>query len=330
MKSKTWPFLCLFLSLSLSASAASLSLRDEGSEKISIASRADKTALWPGDLLTYTVQVLHDADVELVVDYLNPEKLSLNPFVIRSLAFDERARGDKKKLLEITFLLSTYETGKNELAIPAFNLFYFRREPGFKKSDLQESIAQTVRVPPFPVGLRSTLSGSQLKLRDYKPFQRTDRKIAQSALVLGIMGMICVAGIGVKQARRRFRSGRRAKPRKASRRSRAKLAQNRLAAIQALRQGSPEELQSFYAETDRFLRELLQERLNVETAGLTADEIENALKNAPPHPFLGPEIKAVLDHCDRVRYGKDGLRVAGELSARVSEALERIVRSARD
>lgn len=326
------PWICLFASLilppSLDAGTAPLPLRDAGADKISIASRADKTALWPGDLVTYTVQVLHDPEIEFVLDYLNPEKLSLNPFVIRSLAFAERVRSDRKKLLEIAFLLSAYETGKSELVIPAFSLFYFRRELGFRKSDLRESIAQSVRVTPFTLGLRSTLTGGQLKLRDYKPFPETDRRLATSALAVGLAGMICVAGVGARQARRRFRSGRRTAPKKASRRNQARITGKRLAAIQALRQGSPEEIQSFYGETDRFLREILQQRFHIEAAGLTPEEIEKALKESSVHSSLGPEIKTVLDQCDRVRYGKDSMKAAGELSAQIAEALERIVRSA--
>lgn len=326
MKSKIELSLALFFLVSLSSAAASVPPRDARTEKISIESRTDKTALWTGDLLTYTVRLFHDRDIEFVTDHLNAEKISLNPFVIRSITFEQRDLGRQKKSLEIAFQLSTYETGKNELTIPAFTLFYFRHEGGFKQAESREAIAQTVRVPALPVGLRSTLSGTQLKLRDYKPVARIDRTKGLSSLALGIFGLVTVAGFGARSARSLFRRRGAPRTRRISRRSQSRGIRQRLTAIQALSRGSQADLERFYIESDRLLRDVLQSQLNRETSGLTAEEVTAAVKNSPPLASLTPDIAAVLQDCDRVRYGRGGSQAAGELAAGISQRLESIVR----
>jgi hypothetical protein len=72
----------------------------------------------------------------------------------------------------------------------------------------------------------------------------------------------------------------------------------------------------------------LQRRLNVETSGLTAEEIEKALNDAPSLSPVAHEIRTILNDCDRVRYGRDSLRLAVERAPEVSEGLERIARAA--
>ena len=312
--------------LVITLGAASAAQRPSPSPKVSITSRVDKTAVWIGDTLNYTIEVVHDTDIEFVLDNLNKESLRFTPFVIREITTQERDWTDKKKLLEINFLLSTYEIGKNDLTIPSFVLYYFKREPGLQRLAKKEMTAEAVRVPALKVGFRSTLSGSPLRPRDFKPTSAINVKQAIVALVLGLTGITFTTVHGVRRVREILP---RRKPTKItlSAWARAKAAEKRLASLQALGRQGPEDLMRFYAEAPQFLRQHLSEQWEIEAAGLTPDEIEIALRKTNVKSSLVQEIKTVLEQCDRVRYGRDGIRLGRDLWAQVFALLERIVRS---
>src|SRR5262245_65952365 len=82
----------------------------------SIATRIDRTAIWVGDPLEYTIQVIHPRNVQFVVDDLKKENLSLPPFVLRAIRAEERDWRDDRKLFEVVLLLTRSEerrVGKN-------------------------------------------------------------------------------------------------------------------------------------------------------------------------------------------------------------------------
>jgi hypothetical protein len=176
------------------------------------------------------------------------------------------------------------------------------------------------------VGFRSTLSGSPLKPRDFKPTTAIDVRQAIFALVLGLTGITLSTVHGLRGAREVLRRRRPTKIR-LSRWARAKAAKKRLASLQALGRQSPEDLMRCYAEALQCLRQHLSEQWEIEAAGLTPDEIEIALRKANAKGSLVQEIKTVLEQCDRVRYERDGIRLGRDLWDQVFAALERIVRS---
>jgi hypothetical protein len=165
--------------------------------KDSVTTHLDRTALWVGDTLNYRIQAIHDRDVELVVENLRQENLSLAPFVVRGITVQHSEWGQSKKLLHVTLLLSTYDTGKTELTIPSFNLYYFVREAGLGKKD---SPAEAIQVPATKVGLRSTLVGGPLKPRDSKPIGAPNLSRGWMALFLGLAGIVFLAGRSVRWA----------------------------------------------------------------------------------------------------------------------------------
>src|SRR4029434_10163105 len=93
--------------------------------KIAVSTHIDKTAIWVGDTLEYEIRAVHDKDVDLVLDNLKKENLNFAPFVVRDIAIRQRSYGSSKNVSEITLSLATYESGKPDLRIPPFSLYYF-------------------------------------------------------------------------------------------------------------------------------------------------------------------------------------------------------------
>jgi len=292
----------------------------------SIATRIDRTAIWVGDPLEYTIQVIHPRNVQFVVDDLKKENLSLPPFVLRAIRAEERDWRDDRKLFEVVLLLTTYESGKSELVIPPVALYYFRRDGTVSEKEAQ---AQAIRVPPQKIALRSTLPGGQPKLREFKQIQPVDPTYAIGALVLGLIGMGFVgarAASGLWHAIHRDRVIK--KP--VSRRVRERWIQEGLQRIRQMANDPAEEPQSFYAAIGQFMRQYLTEWLDVEARGLTPLEAEQALQAAGYNGTFAQRVRTVLEQCEEAQYGKkDGGPVRnGQHQASVLESLEQATKMA--
>ena len=156
--------------------------------KIAVSTHIDKTAIWVGDTLEYAIRAVHDKDVDLVLDNLKKENLNLAPFVVRDIIVRQRSYGSSKNVSEITLSLAAYESGKPDLRIPPFSLYYFVREPGFEHQ--AEAQAETIVVPATRVGLRSTLTGDNPKLRDTMRYAESQPQQWIIPLILGLSGLI--------------------------------------------------------------------------------------------------------------------------------------------
>jgi hypothetical protein len=302
-----WAALCALLLLgAVDAEAAPASEKPPPS--FSITTRLDRTALWVGDSLEYTIQVIHPRSVQFVLDNLKKENLSLPPFVLRAIRSEEREWRDNQKLLQVVLLLTTYESGKSELLIPPVALYYFKRDGSLSE---KEARAQVVRVPPQRIGLRSTLSGGQVRLREFKEVHPVQLAPAIGALLFGLIGM---GFVGSRVAVRLWRAVHRDQPVKkpVSRRVRQRWIHDGLLRIRKLAHDSSQDPKTFYAETGQFLRQYLTEWLDVEARGLTPVEAEEALRAVGYNGAFAQQIRTVLEQCEQAQYGKGDGQPADE------------------
>jgi hypothetical protein len=295
--------------------------KNKTQSKISVTTRLDKTAVWVGDTLRYTVRVVHDPDIDFVKDNLTKEAVALPPFVVREVAVRKGDWAQSKRWLEVDLFLGIYEIGKSEIIVPPFNLYYFRREPGMAKRELS---AESVQVPASKIALRSTLGGGPPKLRDYKPMDSPDLSRAVVALMVGVSGAGLVAarsGIALW----RFLSRERSMRNRRSRRARGGSQKKELAKIRQLKKNPPEDSKVFYSEIAQLVRRLLSERLDVETSSLTPAEIGTVLQTQGQRGSFGEQVKAILEQCDAARYSRDGLPGDEPARRQLLESLEKIL-----
>jgi hypothetical protein len=288
--------LLLFVAVELEAAPAS----QKPQLPFSVTTRLDRTAIWVGDSLEYTIQVIHPRSVQFVMDDLKKESLALPPFVLRAVRAEERDWRDDKKLFEVVLLLTTYESGKSELVIPPVALYYFRREGAVSE---KEARAQAIRIAPQKIALRSTLSGGQPRLREFKQIHSVNPTQAIGALVLGLIGM---GFVGSRVVARLWHAVHRDKAikRPVSRRVRARWIHEGLQHIRQMAKDPPKDPQTFYAETGYFMRQYLTEWLDVEARGLTPVEAEQALQAAGCNGAFAQRVRTVLEQCEEAQYGK--------------------------
>ena len=290
-----------------------------------IATRLDRTAIWVGDPLEYTIEVVHPRSVQFALDNLKKEDISLPPFVLRGIRAEEREWRDNQKLLQVVLLLTTYESGKPELMIPPVALYYFKRDSALSE---KEARAQAIRIPPQRIALRSTLSGGQTRLREFKEIRPVEITLAIGTLVLGLIGM---GFIGSRAVVRLWRVVHRDKAikRPVSRRVRQRWIQEGLRRIRKMAHDSTQEPKTFYAEIGQFLRQYLTEWLDVEARGLTPMEAQEALRAAGYNGAFAQQVRTVLEECEEAQYRqRDGGPAGdGRPKAALLDALEQAIKT---
>jgi len=292
--------------------------------KIAVSTHVDRTAIWVGDTLRYTVRALHDPDIEFVLDNLKKEGLNLAPFVVRDIAVRQGSFGSKK-ITEVILSLTTYESGQAELRIPSFALYYFTRTAGLQKA--AETAAESFPVPPTKVGLRSTLTADNLRLRDSKEIWEVAPQRWILAFVLGLAGMTFLA---VRFGTRLWASSHTEKPkrRRLTRRARERKLHDFLRKAQAIGRDTTDDQRRFYSEVSQFVREYFTEWLEIDASSLTPQEVESALQKLG-RDGLGAPVKAILERCEQALYTPRGFELGKQWRDEVQGDLGKLAERAR-
>jgi hypothetical protein len=290
-----------------------------------ITTRLDRTAIWVGDPVEYTIEVVHPRSVQFALDNLKKEDIALPPFVVRAIQAEEREWRDNQKLLQVVLHLTTYESGKPDLMIPPVALYYFKRDSALSE---KEARAQAIRIPPQKIALRSTLSAGQNRLREFKEIRPVEIPLAIGALVLGLIGMGFVfsrAAVRLWGVVHRDKAVK--KP--VSRRVRRRWINDNLQRIRKMAQDSTQDRKTFYAAIGQFLRQYLTEWLDVEARGLTPVEAREALRAAGYNGGFAQQVQTVLEQCEQEQYGKrdGGPPADSRPQASLLEALEQAIKT---
>ncbi len=315
MKSIALLTLILFSSLCAAAPAATKV------SPIAITTQVDKTAIWVGDELLYTIRAIHDQNIELVLDNFKKELLPLAPFVVQSIEIRQRDYTGNKKLAEMALLLRAFETGKSELTIPALPLYYFIHEPGLSK---KESPVTTVMAPAVTVGLRSVLVPNRLAPREMKSTASPRPEWAWAAIALGLAGILWLLGRALRWAWQKLHRHETVK--RLTRRGRKRIAKRSLTRLRADTKAAGDDARRWSGAIAGVLREFVEQMLQTPAVGLTAQEAEAALVQSGIDAPLSAEFKAALTQCDELRYGKEPVAEEG-LRERILQTAERLIRS---
>ena len=267
-------------------------------------SSVDRTAMWVADRLTFTVDVVCDRGVDILLDDLAKEKLRVNGLEI--IAADSSVTSDaaERTSHRLRYVLTTYRVDTPSVSIEPIAVRYYQRRPGQRLQDMAP--AGEVTVPGATVAYRSTLPDTQPApgLRDRRaaaarqPFFARVQSVGLALVVISLAPALVIAAAAV----------RRRTARKPGRRSAREIRKERLDTLERLRSmdiGTEEERRRAYDEISAAVRQHVGASAHVPAANLTARELESALdgtRSKVPKETVLPLLAA----SDTARYGPPG------------------------
>lgn len=276
--------LCSFL-LSLSPQVS----RAQG--KISLSASVDRATITIGDLITYTVTVIHDTDVRLFMPSLGE---NLGGFEIRDYMDHEQREENGKIIKQVDYIISTFDVGDFE--IPPVEIEYMIPPDSTRKTLKTESIKIIVEsVKPSEDG----------DIREIKPpweIPYNWKPVIIGGVIALFAILFIVALIYVIRKRRRGESiipKKMEPPRPPHEIAYEEL--QRLADSDLLQNG---EIKQYYSEISDIIRQYIEGRYQIIAMELTTTEVLDQLKTTDVEEDHFELFVRFLEACDLVKFAK--------------------------
>ena len=294
------------------------------SSNITVTTRLDRTAVWPGDQFHYLIIVEYPSDYEFVLDNLTKETVNMDPFQVIDVGKNLIVQKNSGRKLFVDMTLANFATGQTSMQIPQFTLYYFRKSDRSAVAD--QAAAESLSVPGPVIGIRSTLPSEPEDIRDAVTLNSWNHNRWIFAAVAGICGVILLVGLG----REAVLFVRRMKARKGP---------DRHKSMEAVRarwvSGIPSEFtdskscSSFYDHSSQSLKEYMGYYLDTSTMGLTPEEMRDEMQRLGAKPDLTQKVAKVLEVCERLRYAQDGMPADTDVARSIAHDMQEILKAAR-
>ena len=266
---------------------------------VQVRTSLDRTAIWVGDRVTFTIDIVCRRGVEILLDDLAKEKLRVNGLDIVSSDSATTTDASERITYRLRYVLSAYRVDVPSLSIEPLSARYYERRPGQRLQDIAP--AGEVRVPGAVIAFRSTLPEQpSYELRDGRVPQPRREWFARAesiGLALVVVSLAPAVFVGLALLRRRTRKTGRRSARQARQDHRA-----RIERLQSLDVTTEEDRRRAYDEISTAVRQHLAATAGVPAPGLTAAEVDAALELAGSR-VSRESVTALLTSCDAARYG---------------------------
>jgi hypothetical protein len=259
----------------------------------------DRTAIWVGDRVTYTVEIVCPRGTDVLLDDLSKDKLKLDGFDAIGTDSSQTTAADGTTTHDFRYVLTTFHVDMPAVGVEPFSVRYYLSRPGQRMQDAAP--AGEIKIPGVSVALRSTLPDGQetYALRDAR-VQRSRVWIAAKAKLLGlalvILSLVPAVVLGLALVRGRLRHPERATARRARINHRALLEE-----LRAMDVATEAERRSAYDRISAAVRQHVESVSGVAGPSLTASELEVALAG-DGRRLDTPTIVELLASCDAARY----------------------------
>jgi len=260
-----------------------------------------RTALWPGDRLVYTLEIVCAPNVDVLTDDLLPEKLPLTGLEVVS-SDRQRVSSAGAVTYRVHHQLTSYDVAAPQLRIGEQTVRYYVRRAGQRAEDAAP--AGEVRVPMSTLALRSTLPEAlpALAVRDGRAAMPLPVAVAWAAPVgLGLV-LLSAAPValwaGALAQRARAARGRRRERQRQS----ASSTRGQLEALRDADVSNDAARRAAFDRLDALVRQHLAASAGLPARALTAAEIRARLLDHG-QPFPADAAFALLEECERARYG---------------------------
>jgi hypothetical protein len=266
---------------------------------VQVRASVDRTAIWAGDRVTYTIDIVCRRGVEILLDDVAKEKLRVNGLDIVSSDSATTTDAAERTTYKLRYVLSTYRVDVPSLSIEPLSARYYERRPGQRLQDIAP--AGEVQIPGAVIAFRSTLPDQPAyELRDGRAPEVRRLWFARAesmGLAMVVISLAPAVFVGLALLRRRTRQTGRRSARQARQDHRA-----RLERLHSLDVTTEEDRRRAYDEISTAVRQHLAATAGVPAPGLTAAEVDAALEHAGGR-VSRESVTSLLASCDGARYG---------------------------
>jgi hypothetical protein len=264
-------------------------------------SAVDRTAIWVADRLTYSIEIVCDRGIDILLDDVAKEKLRVNGLEVLSSDSSATTDASEKTTHRLRYVMTTYRVDSPSVSIEPISVRYYTRRPGQRLQDMAP--AGEITVPGAVIAFRSTLPDNQpmYALRDgretearHPMFVRAE-SIGLALVIVSLAPALFVVAAAVR--RRTVRA-----PGRRSARQVRKDKQDRLERLRTLDVSTEEERRRAYDEISAAVREHVAATAHVPASSLTAAELDAALHDTRTR-VSRESVSALLASCDAARYG---------------------------
>lgn len=268
---------------------------------VQVRSSIDRTAIWTADRVTFTVDVICDRGVDILLDDLAKEKLRVNGLDIVSSEATATTDAAERTTHRLRYVLTTYRVDLPAVSVEPISVRYYARRPGQRLQDMAP--AGEVTVPGAVIAFRSTLQDNQPSygLRDARaaatrlPFFTRAQQIGLALVVVSLAPALLVAVAAVRRRTVRLPGHRSARQLKKER-------DDTLERLRTLDVATEEERRRAYDEISTAVRAHVASAAGVPAASLTAAELDAALATTRGR-VRREAVVPLLAACDEARYG---------------------------
>ncbi len=268
--------------------------------QISLRNWVDRTALFPGDSLSYQIEIRVDANMGILLDDLDGNELSLTGLALDSSTIGEAAT-DLGTTYTASYQLSSFETGGTSLQIDAMTVRYYFRRPGQRLENV--AVAGEVIVPAVSIAMQSTLPAdpASLRLRDMGSPDIL-RGIMRSAGTLGfILFLVSIVPLIVMLRKRLEKS-----ESQQDAYDRDEIIEETSAELLQLKQIDPEvpELRlDGFNQLEQIIKGYIEKSLGIKATSFTSGELTKRVADMEAALPVS-ELEEILQSCEAARYGK--------------------------
>jgi hypothetical protein len=271
---------------------------------VQVRASVDRTAIWPGDRVTYGIDIVCAKGVEILLDDLAKEKLRVNGLDIVNSDTTTTVDADERTTYRLRYVLTTYRVDTPSLSIEPISARYYQRRPGQRLQDIAP--AGEVPIPGAVIAFRSTLPDLPVyDLRDDRaaaPRNAVASRAGSIGLALIVISLAPALLVAVAFVRRRTRKTGRRSARQARLDQRTTLER-----LRSLDVTTEDDRRRAYDEISTAVRQHVAAASGVPAPSLTAAEVDAALEHGGTGHRSGrlsrESVSALLAACDEARYG---------------------------
>jgi hypothetical protein len=258
---------------------------------IAVNSTVDRDRILIGDVITYSLIVERDADVEVVMPSLAQ---NLGMFEIRNYEVLEPQKVDGKTVEQTDYLISTFDTG--DYVIPDLEINY--RVQG-------DSSWQVIKTEPIDIFVESLNPDEAGDIRDIKPPLTPPRDYTMLIWMIIFAVLIIAAILFAIYYIKRLREGKSIIPRRSTPpRPAHEIAFEQLNALKKSDLIAQNRIKDFYTEVSDTLRRYIQNRYFILAMEKTTSELLDDMAANGLADEYNETVRSVLTQSDFVKFAK--------------------------